>query len=753
MKNIYIRKPFLGTLLLLGSLISNGQNHSKPIHNSDTLTLKEYLPDVTVVGKDTRHDAVQMPEIVGTHIFAGKKTALIVVNNINGNIVSNTMRQILAKVPGIHIWESDGSGIQIGIATRGLSPNRSWDFNVRQNGYDISADPFGYPEAYYNPPMQAVQRIQITKGAGSLQFGPQIGGMVNFVLHNGSEINKPFSFETQNTAGSFGLLNTYNAVGGKTKKSNYYAFFDHRNGDGWRANSQYRTNTGFGTYGFKFSDKWKAGIEVLTYEMLSQQPGGLTDSMFNIDAKQSLRSRNWMNIKWNTAAASVDFEPGTNSHFNLKVFGLDGTRNSIGFLQPPNIKDTINTTSSEFNNRTVDIDTYKNAGAELRHLYNYSLGSHLSTLTSSVRYFRGHTHRLRSGKGDTGSEFNTSITGDFAADLDFKTNNVALAVENIFRISKAFIIIPGARWESVSTTAEGRINFNSDGSENKLNKETRSRNFLLGGLAAEYHIGSTEWYSNFTQSYRPVQFSDLSANPTTDIIDPNLSDAKAYNIDLGYRGKIGNAFLFDAGIYYLSYKNRIGVITQQREDLTSYNYRTNVGDSHSKGFEGLIEFNPMQADWLGKKYGEINIFASYAYTNAKYDDFKVITKGPNNTLVESNLRNKRIENAPEHILRAGITYFIKGFSITAQLSHVSSVFSDANNTITPTVTGTAGLIPKYTVADLACTYRIKEKYNFKAGLNNIGNQQYFTRRAGGYPGPGLMPSDARNFFVSLGLKL
>ncbi len=54
------------------------------------------------------------------------------------------MRQVLAKVPGIYILESDGSCIQVGIAIRGLSPNRSRDFNVRQNGYDISADPFGY---------------------------------------------------------------------------------------------------------------------------------------------------------------------------------------------------------------------------------------------------------------------------------------------------------------------------------------------------------------------------------------------------------------------------------------------------------------------------------------------------------------------------------------------------------------------------------------------------------------------------------
>ncbi|MFN4808582.1 MAG: TonB-dependent receptor plug domain-containing protein, partial [Bacteroidota bacterium] len=121
----------------------------------------KYLQDITIVGRSSKMDIQLMPEIVGTSIYAGKKSSLIVMDNVMGNVVSNNMRQVVAKVPGIQIWENDGSGIQIGIAARGLSPNRSWEFNVRQNGYDIAADPYGYPEAYYNPQLQAVQRIEI----------------------------------------------------------------------------------------------------------------------------------------------------------------------------------------------------------------------------------------------------------------------------------------------------------------------------------------------------------------------------------------------------------------------------------------------------------------------------------------------------------------------------------------------------------------------------------------------------------------
>jgi len=211
---IRVRKKYLFVCILLGFFHVTKAQSIKV--QKDTANWHQ-LKDVTIVGRNSKSDYQQIPEIVGTNIYAGKKNALIVLENVQGNIANNTMRQVLAKVPGIHIWESDPSGIQIGIAARGLSPNRSWEFNVRQNGYDIAADPFGYPEAYYNPQLQAVQRIEIIRGQGALQYGPQFGGMVNYILKNGSEINQPFEFETQQTIGSNGLINSYNAIGGKKK--------------------------------------------------------------------------------------------------------------------------------------------------------------------------------------------------------------------------------------------------------------------------------------------------------------------------------------------------------------------------------------------------------------------------------------------------------------------------------------------------------------------------------------------------------
>ena len=724
------------------SLITIGQvKESKQIKEDTSKPHHKYLPEITVVGRQSKSDYHQMPEVVGTSIYAGKKNSLIVLDNVQGNVVTNNMRQVLAKVPGIQIWESDPSGIQIGIAARGLSPNRSWEFNTRQNGYDIAADPFGYPEAYYNPQLQAVQRIEIVRGQGSLQYGPQFGGMVNYILRNGSEINKPFEFETQQTVGSNSLFNTFNAIGGNTKKVHYYTFFDHRNGDGWRQNSRYYTNSGYGTVTYRFSPKFTLTAELMHSHIRSQQPGGLTDAQIEANAQQSFRSRNWFDIKWTTPALIANYYFSEKTRLNTKFFATIGDRNSVGYLQSITTKDSINPATLQYANRTVQIDNYRNYGMESRFITDYKLGKMDNTFSGGIRLYTGTTYRSANGKGTTGSNYDVSIEGVWPRDIDFTSNNAAVFAENIFRLSDKILIVPGLRYEWLEGKANGRDGFTQAGAEILLQNVTRSRGFLLAGVGAEYHITSgTEFYANYSQAYRPIQFANLQAPPTTDVIDPELKDSKGYNLDLGYRGKVKDFLQFDVSGYYLQYNDRIGIVTVT--GTPSYRLVTNVGNSTSKGAEAYVEFNPVRAFAVNPK-ADLIIFTSYGYTNAKYSkDFK-----------NESTKGKKVENAPENILRAGITGGFKGFLLTAQLSYVDETFSDANNTPTVSSNAQTGLIPSYTVADLTATYKFSKGLNLKAGINNVFDERYFTRRAGGYPGPGALPADGRTFFVSVGTKL
>src|SRR5690606_36520927 len=217
--------------------------------------IRDVLRTVTVEDRRVSNGGIRrLNGLEGAAIYESKKTEVIEVGDMAANLATNNARQIYAKVPGLNIWESDGAGLQLGIGARGLDPNRTSNFNVRQHGYDISADALGYPESYYTPPAEAIDRIEVVRGAASLQYGTQFGGLLNFVLHDGAM--KPIEVVSRQTIGSFGLFNSFNSVGGTKGKVRYYAYWQHKQGDGWRPNSSFKLNTAYTTLTYTPSDRF-----------------------------------------------------------------------------------------------------------------------------------------------------------------------------------------------------------------------------------------------------------------------------------------------------------------------------------------------------------------------------------------------------------------------------------------------------------------------------------------------------------------
>ena len=68
------------------------------------------------------------------------------------------------------------------------------------------------------------------------------------------------------------------------------------------------------------------------------------------------------------------------------------------------------------------------------------------------------------------------------------------------------------------------------------------------------------------------------------------------------------------------------------------------------------------------------------------------------------------------------------------------------------ISGIIGEIPQYQLLDASMSYLIR-KFKFEAGINNLTNTYYFTRRATGYPGPGIIPSPPRNFYLTFQIKI
>ena len=72
----------------------------------------------------------------------------------------------------------------------------------------------------------------------------------------------------------------------------------------------------------------------------------------------------------------------------------------------------------------------------------------------------------------------------------------------------------------------------------------------------------------------------------------------------------------------------------------------------------MIEFNPVKAFVENSSWGDVTFFISASQMDARYDDFKIVTKN-GNSLEEGNLKDKKVENAPSTNIRTGRTYNFK----------------------------------------------------------------------------------------------
>ena len=664
-------------------------------------------------------------------LFAGKKTEVILVDSLDANKAINNTRQILGRIPGLNIVESESSGFTAnGIATRGLNPTQSIEMNTRQNGYNVSADIYGYNEAYYLPPMEAVNRIELVRGAASLQFGSQFGGVVNYIIKEVPK-NKPFEITTSQTLGSFGLFNSFNSIGGNYKKFRYYGFVQHRTFNGYRPNSAQTQLSGFGKIQYDYSNKTNFGIEYSLLRNKLQMPGGLTDSLFQANPQSSTRARNWLETPWNIITAFANFKPTKNSTLAIKSTFLFSNRALVWRNEDggPEATDNIDLITGDFVSREVGIENMKNTTTEIRYSNSFKMGNQTATLAGGIRQSYAYFKRLGGGQGTTGSDFDLSIVGDWGYDLDFTTTNFAPFVETQFVLSKYFSVTPGVRFEYLKTTVKGKKEVEGD---IQTANEIKTRTFPLFGLGIELKTSrNTNLYGNISQSYRPIDYSQLEPLGVTSKIDSKLKDSDGYTIDVGYRGTVKKYLNFDVSLFYLAYNNRIGIALENDKisgDLITV--RKNIANSVHQGIESYVEFNVLKYLNSDSNYG-LSVFNSLGLVDAIY------TTGEFN--------GKRVETAAKIINRIGLIFNSKTFSSTFQFNHTGDSFGDATNERV-SENPVAGYLPSYTVLDFSATYKY-EKYSVKAGINNITDTSYFTRRTDEYPGPGIIPAIGRSFYV------
>jgi Fe(3+) dicitrate transport protein len=760
-----MRSLLLTILAIASSLLTVAQQPLHPVspaHDSiprtstprDTTPRTSMLDSAHVQAAKRTFGITRLKDVDGAGIYAGKKSEVIVLKDITANTATNNARQIYSKVAGLNIYENDGgAGTQLAIGGRGLDPNRVSNFNTRQNGYDISADALGYPESYYTPPAEVLDRIEVVRGAASLQYGTQFGGILNFKMKSGADSTRP-QIITRLTGGSWNFVNTSTSIGGGTSRLTYYAFYQHKSGLGWRPNSQFNVNLGYLSLTWAATTRLSVTAQYTHMDYLEHQAGGLNDEMFATDPRLSTKARNWFLVNWNLGAVLLDYAITDHLKFNSRFFGLLAERSALGAIN------TVNDPGGPRNYRT---DAYKNWGNESRLIYTYNTASaNPFVLLAGLRGYDGYTNR-QIGLGNAGSG---GAKSDFAFDKSneydslsysrytFPNHNLALFAENIFRIGSKLSIIPGGRYENIYTKADGFYNnpqqdlssmYTGTVISNQLITEHRlsKRSFLIGGIGFSYdQNASMEFYGNISQNYRAINFNDMSIVNPNFRVDPNLKDEKGYSADLGIRGHVKEIFHYDLSLFTIDYADRIGTVWLTDSNSITYQYTTNISKSRNLGVESFAELDIWRLLRGSAAKMKLSVFTNFSLINARYVDSKV-----------SAYENKKVEFVPPVIFRTGINFQQKKLSVTWQYAYTAKQFGDATDATTPSNNGINGPVPAYNVMDLSADYKCSRIFLLSASINNLSNQTYYTHRADSYPGPGIIPADGRAFYLTMQVTL
>ncbi len=700
------------------------------------------MDEVEIIRKRLeKFDVGFLPAIKGTQITTGTNS-VISVESMNGAKSSGNPRELFARVPGLSIWESDGAGIQIGIGGRGLSPNRAANFNTRQNGYDISADALGYPESYYTPPIEALNSIEIVRGSASLQYGTQFGGLLNFIIREPSS-KTALEITTRQTAGNYGYLGSFNRISGSKGRFSYQAYYQLKTGSGYRDNSDFTQHQAFGQLSYNLTEKSRVRLEYTHMNYLARQAGGLSDINFEENDRQSLRDRNWFKVDWNMLALHFDHEFSSKTIMNIRSFGMLSSRQTLGFLGKI-------TQADPGGNREMIAGDFKNTGTEIRFMRKYARKKKdampiRGAILFGGRYYRGQTSSLQGKSTDgNGADFTFINPNDLEnSSYLFPSENVALFAENILFIGDRFTVNGGFRYENIKSSATGfykrylihPVNNDTLDVFTLENDNEVKRQVPLFGAGASFRINpKASTYFNFTQNYRAINFTDIRINNPNIVIDSAIRDEYGYTIELGFRGTVKKYWIFDLALFHIFYGDKIGLAPKPGTTLKE---RTNIGDALNSGIEVFTEFDILGAVNQKAKH-QLSIFANAAYIQAFYVRSK-----------ESNYINKQVEYVAPLILRSGIKFATQKWSSQIQASYNSDQFSDASNAIEPSGDAVIGLVPSYFILDFSSKYQFSEKWRIELSINNLTNQKYFTRRASGYPGPGILPSEGIQIFGTI----
>lgn len=697
---------------------------------ADSSTNVVVLEKMEVVGESESQALVQepfLPDVTGERIFSGKRTTVIDLDAFP-KVQANNYRQALALTPGLLFSEETSPLVSLGY--RGIGePHRSQFLQVLRDGIPIHADPFGYPEAYFTPPLDVVDRIEFVRGGGALMYGPQPAGVLNYVTHQPRQ-DREFSGRSQHVFGSDGLYSTYNAVDGTVGRLGYLAYFNHRQSDNFRtANSDYQLDGGH----FKLvldanrDSRWMLALDA--YEEVHGEPGGLSfgtgvnDANYRVDRNQASRLHDRFAMRRYVPSVEYQLNADDNTSLSVRSWGGYYDRYSRrqrggGFGVRPN--------GAAASSNDIERQEFYTFGIEprVRHDWEAWRGQH--TLTAGVQYY--HVDSPRTDRRGAAAD---AITGVLFRDMQREVHYGTLFAENRFTFGR-LAITPGFRLENVAQDL-AQENFDPvtgapTGARSKSMLDTEP----LVGLGVAFDVQPRiQAYGNVSQGYRTTIFTESLIPTPGAVLDQDLDPMTSWTYEVGFRGNPRPWLAWDTSLFLVDLDNKFGG-TVTAGGITSLR---SVGRTLNQGWDAAVQFDVIGAldECRETDHGE-TLGAVHLYANA--------------TLLDAEIRGGASaglnpQYAPDYLVRAGVIY---QWHSRVKLAFLGTFVADhfASDDENP-----SRLIPAYMTWDLTLEWQVvPQRFRLMAGLNNVFDEDYYAR----IRSDGIDPAYGRNFYAGAAVE-
>lgn len=685
-----------------------------------------------VIFGEAESDAlVQEPfpaDVQGERIFAGKRASVIDLDAFP-KVQANNYRQALALTPGLLYSEETTPLVSLGY--RGIGePHRSQFLQVLKDGIPIHADPFGYPEAYFTPPLDVVDRAEFIRGGGALMYGPQPAGALNYVTYQPRR-DREFSGRSQHVFGSDGLYSTYNAVDGTVGRLGYLAYFNHRQADGFRtANSDYQLDGGH----FKLvldaekDSRWLLALDA--YEEGHGEPGGLNfgtgpnDANYDVNRDQATKLHDRFRLRRYIPSLEYQLDAGDRTSLSVKSWGgyyerFSKRQRGGGFGTFP--------TGAAAGSNDIERQEFYTFGFEPRIRHDWEAWGETHTLAGGVQFY--HMDSPRTDKRGTAPDADEGVV---YRDAQREVFYGSVFVENRFSFGR-LSVTPGFRLENVNQDLTSRNYdpttgaFINEGAKDKLDVQP------LFGLGLAYEVKpQVQLYANVSQNYRTTIFSESLVVPTAGtVLEGDLDPVSGWTYEVGFRGNPRTWLTWDSSLFLVDLDNKFGG-TVSAGGVTTLR---NVGRTINYGWDAAVQFDVVGAldaargtDYVSA-WGSVNLYG-------------------NVTLLEAEIHGgtsdgKRPQYAPDYLLRTGVIY---RWQDRVKVAFLGTFLSDhfATDDENPT-----RLIPAYMTWDLTAEVVVwRDHLRLMAGINNLFDEDYYAR----IRGDGIDPAYGRNFYAGLSVE-